>query len=99
MVHIFLILERHIMKPPGRQGRAIRVYGRRDSNPHGFLHQILSLACLPFQHARRRVAKIITKNHSDNSVPSDPAASVFTASAALSSCFSASVSSSVSSAE
>lgn len=26
--------------------------GRWDSNPHGFLHQNLNLACLPFHHAR-----------------------------------------------
>ncbi len=33
--------------PPGEQ------CGRRDSNSYAFRHQILSLARLPFRHARR----------------------------------------------
>lgn len=41
-------------------GCALPWCGRWDSNPHGFLHQNLNLACLPFHHARMYINQCIT---------------------------------------
>lgn len=46
-------------------GYALPWCGRWDSNPHGFLHQNLNLACLPFHHARMytiSVSHIVTES-------------------------------------
>ena len=39
-----------------RRAIALPWCGRWDSNPHGFLHQNLNLACLPFHHARMYIS-------------------------------------------
>lgn len=39
-------------------GCALPWCGRWDSNPHGFLHQNLNLACLPFHHARMYIDSV-----------------------------------------
>lgn len=47
-------------EPAVETGYALPWCGRWDSNPHGFLHQNLNLACLPFHHAHMYINQCIT---------------------------------------